>query len=671
MGPVYWRWVCAFVVSLGCAIIASAQTWIGGGADSNWSTAANWSGGLIPANDGTADVLMLGPGNLNSIVDVPWSLHSLSFANNAPAFSLSGSDLTIGEIHNPASALQSISNNLFASANLLLDSGGNTFMSGVISGAGGIAKTGGGTLIFGSANTYSGPTVISGGELRADNSSGSATGSGSVTVNPGGILSGSGLVGGGVTVENGGTVSLAAGSGALQLGSLTLKSSKVQFSFDSDVSHHLNIAGSLAVLNSTSVQLVNPPRWEEYGATLIDYSGPALSDAAFARLNLVFQGSCLADFQSLQHDKADTQIWLYLHMSLGQPSWKWSNVSGSWNDPCNWISGRPSGYFPGDSSSSATVTLDGDQTVYDLRISGGNYTIAPPGSLRVTTGRVDVGDGNHFITAPLILPTNSRIEKSGSGSLTISGTQSYAAGTSLAVTGGTVNLNSNSGGGTAATSPLTVNITGSGARVNTGTNQDLKELNVAFGNAGRQTLDLASPAGAGQFRQIQVYSANLVAAKTSLYNALVNANRPCAPDPLDGITDSGLHAGAKIGLALMGDHVTIRPTRVGDLDLDGQVTISDFIDLASNFNTFGNATWQEGDLNYDHNVTISDFIDLASNFNSSYSGETWPISDEDAAALADFAAAHGVAIPEPGSFVGMLITAGALGRRRGGRRWSD
>jgi hypothetical protein len=57
------------------------------------------------------------------------------------------------------------------------------------------------------------------------------------------------------------------------------------------------------------------------------------------------------------------------------------------------------------------------------------------------------------------------------------------------------------------------------------------------------------------------------------------------------------------------------------LNLDGEVTISDFIDLASKFNQPGDLTWQEGDLNYDGHVTISDFIDLAANFNSSYAPE--------------------------------------------------
>jgi len=51
----------------------------------------------------------------------------------------------------------------------------------------------------------------------------------------------------------------------------------------------------------------------------------------------------------------------------------------------------------------------------------------------------------------------------------------------------------------------------------------------------------------------------------------------------------------------------------GDLNKDGQVSISDFIDLAANFGKTG-ATWSDGDLNLDGTVSISDFIDLAANF---------------------------------------------------------
>ena len=131
--------------------------------------------------------------------------------------------------------------------------------------------------------------------------------------------------------------------------------------------------------------------------------------------------------------------------------------------------------------------------------------------------------------------------------------------------------------------------------------------------------------------------------------------------------DTGLNtrSNSRLGIAVVVDHVLIRPTRIGDLNLDGVVTIADFIDLASHFNLIGTATWQEGDLNYDRNVTIADFIDLAGNFNMSYAGDAWPISAADAAMLADFAQAHGV--PEPGVALIMLGAVGALVRRRRAR----
>jgi hypothetical protein len=112
---------------------------------------------------------------------------------------------------------------------------------------------------------------------------------------------------------------------------------------------------------------------------------------------------------------------------------------------------------------------------------------------------------------------------------------------------------------------------------------------------------------------------------------------------------------------LDGDEVLIRYTRIGDLNLDGTVTISDFIDLASNFNHIGGSTWQMGDVNYDGSVTISDFIDLASNFNQSVSGAALPISDEDRAMLDSFAAAN---VPEPAATAVVMLTAMLTNRRR-------
>jgi hypothetical protein len=65
-------------------------------------------------------------------------------------------------------------------------------------------------------------------------------------------------------------------------------------------------------------------------------------------------------------------------------------------------------------------------------------------------------------------------------------------------------------------------------------------------------------------------------------------------------------------------------------------------------------------MNYDSAVTITDFIDLASNFNTTFAGEILPISDADLQTLSSFAAAHNV--PEPASFLSILLGATLLRR---------
>jgi parallel beta-helix repeat protein len=91
----------------------------------------------------------------------------------------------------------------------------------------------------------------------------------------------------------------------------------------------------------------------------------------------------------------------------------------------------------------------------------------------------------------------------------------------------------------------------------------------------------------------------------------------------NGITSSIVAADSgnlSLAAVLSGSTIVIQPALIGDLNLDGQVSISDFIDLAANFNASG--IWANGDLNYDDVTTISDFIDLASHFNQIYSPPT-------------------------------------------------
>src|SRR4051812_38647385 len=107
----------AALAALGSAAIVSAQTWTwtGAGIDNNWTTAANWDLG-VPANDGSADVRMAA-GQLNPNVDVPWNLKSLTFVGGAPAFSLSGAELSVGQLLNQSGENHSFGNHVVIQPN--------------------------------------------------------------------------------------------------------------------------------------------------------------------------------------------------------------------------------------------------------------------------------------------------------------------------------------------------------------------------------------------------------------------------------------------------------------------------------------------------------------------------------------------------------------------------
>jgi len=344
-------------------------------------------------------------------------------------------------------------------------------------------------------------------------------------------------------------------------------------------------------------------------------------------------------------------------------------VSGSLGSIIN--QGRISAQTPGKSisfPSAASLTNAGQMQA----INGGIISTGVANN----NGVITIGAGSRFVGNRLTSTTGTI---GGAGELqitsdsTIGGTQNWLSGAKLTVIARTTTLSTNSGVPATATSAATANLSlvvttdfSDGAIV-LGSDQDVAGIDVKYSQFGNQSLNLSSPAGAGAFRAVRVYRADLEAAEAAIYSAIINANVAGSPSPKDGIFDSTLaaHANARIGMARLLDahgdaHLLIRPTRIGDLNLDGTVGVEDFIGLASHFGS-SDATWDEGDLNYDRHVTIADFIELASNFGANYSGEAQPISDGDAAMLADFEAAH---VPEPGILVLMASVSLLLGRRR-------
>lgn len=151
------------------------DTWTGGAGTANWSDAGNWSGVNAPPLLGDTPVFgTVGTGgailNMN-LVTPNTNFLGLTFSAVAPSFVLNGGTITsTGGIVDNSTNLETVNLNLIFDATRSLNAaaGGTLQMGGVISGAGGVTKNGGGTVILTNANTYTGTTAANAGTLKLD-----------------------------------------------------------------------------------------------------------------------------------------------------------------------------------------------------------------------------------------------------------------------------------------------------------------------------------------------------------------------------------------------------------------------------------------------------------------------------------------------------------------------
>jgi autotransporter-associated beta strand protein len=164
---------------------ASEYTWSAG--SGVWSAGGNWTNGSTPENG--SSIIFAGSGGLSTNDAAVSSVLGVTFSNTAGSYTVSGDALTVGAlgVDNESTATQTINNNLtlgaaqtFLAANgdlifggtvsnagfLLTVAGANdTAINGAISGAGGLTKTGAGSLTLAGANTYAGGTTVNAGTL--------------------------------------------------------------------------------------------------------------------------------------------------------------------------------------------------------------------------------------------------------------------------------------------------------------------------------------------------------------------------------------------------------------------------------------------------------------------------------------------------------------------------
>ncbi|MEP3211788.1 MAG: autotransporter-associated beta strand repeat-containing protein [Luteolibacter sp.] len=187
---------------------AATLTWSGAGNDNEVLNGANWSTGNAPALTGDA-LIFTGSSWLLPTLSSSRSVTSVTFNSAASSFTLGGGGtytLTAsGGIVNSSSNLQTINNNLVFGNNQswatnvgstvingnIVNSGylltvshstGTTTLNGILSGSGGIKKSGtGGTLVLNGANAHTGANTLGAGKVVIG--SNSALGTGAISFN--------------------------------------------------------------------------------------------------------------------------------------------------------------------------------------------------------------------------------------------------------------------------------------------------------------------------------------------------------------------------------------------------------------------------------------------------------------------------------------------------------
>ncbi|HKD38594.1 MAG TPA: autotransporter-associated beta strand repeat-containing protein, partial [Pirellulales bacterium] len=189
----------------GTLVLNGAATYAG---STTIGVAPNSSGGTIQL--GVANALPTGT--------------TVTFYDNGVSRStldLHGFSQSIAGINDGGNGSGLITNNGSGTPTLTLNNSTANSYYGQIAGSLALVKSGLGDLEIGGANSFTGGVTISGGKLRANNTSGSATGTGTVNVNNGGTLDGSGIVTGPANINAGGTIAPGNSSGSIALGTTT------------------------------------------------------------------------------------------------------------------------------------------------------------------------------------------------------------------------------------------------------------------------------------------------------------------------------------------------------------------------------------------------------------------------------------------------------------------
>lgn len=502
----------------------------------------------------------------------------------------------------------------------------------------GLTKSGPGTLTISAANTYTGPTHVSGGALVVASTSNMGVGSA-------------------VVLSGGSSLTFTTGAAG---GQLNLQDPNVVATASSDAQPASRaVDGNSGTRWETVAGETADPSW-----IVIDLGGQVLD---LSQVNIWWEAANARDMQ-LQVANDGTDIGTYPPNEAGAGG----VATNGWTTALNVVNQHPitnnyTSYFLPDGTSGRYLAMYGTarnltygysiwemqifqkvntanivQSVGSLASSDATTSVVLPARLELS-----VGSDNTSTTFAGTISGAGMIQKVGNGNLTLSGTNSYNGGT--VVESGTVTF------ATAAARPA----------------NDVLTINK---NAGSHQGAMVVIGGAGE--SINTYRAQLLSGLNP--NASGPVIRTTAGVASEGIGYLlGSDYNAIHGTTLDSSSVVFKYTFLGDVNLDGMITGVDFaqIDASYLLGTYAsagsNATWINGDFNYDGKVNVQDFAIIDAAFTAYTNGGRAALAREAADAGrfgAEFTAAYNAAlgnVPEPAS-LGLLAlgAVGLLGRRR-------
>ena len=365
--------------------------------------------------------------------------------SGAGRLDLGGFNQTIGSLAGTDASGTQV---LLGAGRLTIGGANNTSFDGVISGTGGLTRSGNGALTLAGVNTYTGTTDVNSGKLLVN---GSLAAGSAVTVATGATLGGSGTVNGATTVNAGGAIEST--TGVLSLASLTLTGTST-FNLAPATGGSVNVTGTNA-LNAGGAATINI-----MGAaptiglhSLINYDGTL--GGGFGAFSLgTLPNRVLAN---LNHDSGATLIQLNV-VGTDFPIWSGA-AGGAWSTT---PSAAPKNWVLNSNNATGTDFLVGDNVLFTDFANGtavgiNGADVSPATIVFSNTVNQYTISGSHGIAG------STGIEKSGTGSLTLATPNTFTGAVNVndgTVRAGHANALGSTAGGTTVASSATLDLNG-------------------------------------------------------------------------------------------------------------------------------------------------------------------------------------------------------------------